>query len=283
MAAVKFSNTPSWKNLTSSQFSRPTLPPWRRTISSSSWPMSPVGSQPSMARTRIVRSPLDDEAGVRLLRLRVDQRVGPRRDAERVVVRLRGADAVDAIGERRLRGDGEDELHRLLLQHARGAARRVALDAAAVGVGRRVGDAGDLERAAVDPHAVVVAVRQRHGAVRHDGVELVAGGEAAREVAHDQPPPSTQSRSGCRRRVLADRRHGLLAPGDVVQVALRHAVAGRGRVAVGVDEAGQQHAALQVDLARRRAAVRHRLHGCRRRRRCGRRRRPPPTPAGGRR
>ena len=159
----------------------------------------------------------------------------------------------------------------------------VALDAAAVGVGRRVGDAGDLERAAVHPHAVVVAVRQRHGPVRHDGVELLAGGEAAREVAHVPAAAEHPVAVGMLRGVRADRRHGLRAPGDVVEVALRHAVAGHRRVAVGVEEAGQQHAALQVDRARRRAALGIDLDDCRRRRRCGRPRRPPPRPAGGRR
>ena len=111
------------------------------------------------------------------------------------------------------------------------------------------------ERAAVDPHAVVVAVRQRHRPVGHDRVELLAGGEAAREVAHRPAAAEHPVAVGMLPAYSPIAVAVCVAPGDVVQVALRHAVAGHRRVAVGVEEAGQQHAALQVDLARRRAAL----------------------------
>ena len=120
-----------------------------------------------------------------------------------------------------------------------GAPCGVALDAAAGRVGRRRGDAGQLERPRVDPRAVVVAVREHRRPVGHDGVERRRGGRCRRG---SRPSTSrrrrTQSRSGCAARY---RRSGAGLVGAVaaLEVALGRAVPAHAEVAVGVHEAGQ--------------------------------------------
>ena len=85
------------------------------------------------------------------------------------------------------------------------------------------------------------------GRSEHDRVELLAGGEAAREVAHRPAAAEHPVAVGVAAGVGADRGAGLRAPRDVVQGALGHAVTRLGGVAVGVEKPGSEHAALQVD------------------------------------
>ncbi len=141
------------------------------------------------------------------------------------------------------------------LQHPGGAPRVVAFDPATLGVGSGIGDADQLQRAAVDPHAVVVAVDQGSRAIGHQFVQLLAGGEAAGEIAHRPAAAENPFLIGMTAGVGGDRQAGLLASLDLLQRALRHAVPGLGRVGVGVLKTGQEHPALHVDHAGAGAAV----------------------------
>jgi hypothetical protein len=75
------------------------------------------------------------------------------------------------------------------VEHADRAPRLVALDAPVGGVGRGRVDAGELERGGGDPRGVVVAVREERGSVPAGGVEVLGGGESAREGLHRPPAP----------------------------------------------------------------------------------------------
>ena len=115
----------------------------------------------------------------------------------------------------------------------------VALDAAVRRVGRLPGDAGDLERAAADPGAVVVTVGQEDRTSRDDGVQVdgqrVAVGERRHRPAAAEDPLVVRPPVG----VGADRREVLLAGRVLGQVAAQSLQPALDRVDVGVGEAGR--------------------------------------------
>ena len=140
IAAVRFSTTPSWKNLTLPHASRPTVP--------LAAPLDELGElllapsrlpleRPAHAQAELARA---GELLVGALPLGVDEGVLAGGDPEPVVVGLAGPDARDPLGVGGGGGAVEHEVHRLLLQRPERRAVRVALDPPAGGVGRRGGD-----------------------------------------------------------------------------------------------------------------------------------------------
>ena len=123
---------------------------------------------------------------VSLHRLRGHPGVLPAGDAERVQVPLRLEDAFLPAGPVRCRHQpGLVVVRRALVQGpGRLTGRGVALDPAVGRVGGVAVDAGDLERLAVDPGAVHVAVHQEDRPVGDDRVEVLLARRAAGKVLH---------------------------------------------------------------------------------------------------
>ena len=137
----------------------------------------------------------------------------------------------------------------------------IALDPPAERVGRVAADPGQLQRSGVRPRAVVVAVGQDHGPVGDGRVQLLAGGDPAREVAHRPAAAQDPLAVGVGCGVLADAPQVLLRPAALREVAERALVSAHRQVAVRVLEAGQHHAALDVDDPRARPGQLRDLRG----------------------
>ena len=105
-------------------------------------------------------------------RLRLDPRVLPGGDPERVVLLLRAEDRPLPLlvggGRQQLHDDG----HRVLVQRPLRLAGLEALDPPARWVGRLARDAGGRERDRVHPGAVAVAVVEERRPVGNDGVQV---------------------------------------------------------------------------------------------------------------
>ncbi len=170
--------------------------------------------------------------------VRLDDRVLPVRDPEPVKVRLALEQALLHLHRRRR---GDEAGHQVLGAFVEGAERRavgVAGDPAVVRVGRVRGDARQLQRAAVHPPVVPVAVGQEHRAIRDGPVEVLAPREPARKVG-ERPAAAQDPRDlGVRRGVGRDPAHVVVDPLAVEQVAVDAVDAGRDRVDVGVPEPG---------------------------------------------
>jgi hypothetical protein len=152
-----------------------------------------------------------------------------------------------------------EERHRPLMQGSGCRPGRVALDAAVGGVGCACRDAGDLERAGVHPHAVMVSVTQRDGPVGHHAVEGLGHRRAAREERHRPPGAEDPGLVGMGVRVLRDDAQAVLSVESAGQVALQQLDTGLHGVDVRVLEARQQHPAAQIDdLGHRARHVRER-------------------------
>ena len=124
-------------------------------------------------------------------------------------------------------------------------------------VGRRGGDAGQLQGPRAHPGPVAVAVLEEDGAAGDGGVQVCAGRSAAGEGRH--PPAATDDPRlvGVGRRIGADPVEIRLAvPREVVQIARQDGPSPDRRVHVSVLEAGQQRPALEVDDTRGRTGER---------------------------
>ena len=197
---------------------------------------SPRGGRVAVGQARVLH------AGVA-----ADDRVLPGGDAERVQVALPLEQPASVVLRADVRREHRDQRHRALVQGAGRAAVGVALDAAVGGVGGRGVDPGELEGPAVDPGAVVVAVGQERRPVRDDPVEVGGGGGAAREGRHRPAAAEDPGPVGVRGGVRRDRGEVVLAGRALGQVAADPLQPALHRVHVGVDEAGRQQAAGQVD------------------------------------
>ncbi len=184
---------------------------------------------------------------------------------------LAGEQAAVVVLGRRLRREPRHDRHRALVQGAGGAPVGVPLEAAVRRVGGLPGDPRQLERPAVDPGPVVVAVGQEHRPVRHDGVQLGGGRHPARERRHRPAAPEDPREVGVGLGIGPDGREVVRAPGVLGQVApgaLQPALHG---VHVGVHEAGREQATGEIDdrpppghlhvADRRDPAVLHEDHG----------------------
>ena len=92
-----------------------------------------------------------------------------------------------------------------------------------------------------------VPVRQEHGAVRNDRVQIVLRRASAWEHVHGPPAPEDPPLVGVGFGVRGDRRQVTGLRIQIVQVALEHVDAGGHRMDVRVLEAGEEHPAGQVD------------------------------------
>jgi hypothetical protein len=178
---------------------------------------------------------------------RVHDRVLPGGDAERMQIRLPLQHAGLDVRRRRVRSEPTHQIHRPLVQRARGLAAIVALDPAVGRVCRVTGHAGHLQRCGVHPPTVPVAIGQEHGAVRRDLVERVLGRRATGEHVHRPPAAEDPRRIGVGVRVRHDRREVVRLGVQVVQITLQHVESAGDRMHVRVLEAGQQHPAVEVD------------------------------------
>jgi hypothetical protein len=118
----------------------------------------------------------------------------------------------------------------------------VAFDPAVVRVGGVPTDAADLQRPAVHPRAVHVAVEKEDRAVRDDGVEVLLAGRPAPEVLHGPAAAEHPRLVRVGRRIRGDRVEVGLPPDQVVQPDPQPVAAGERRVDVAVLEAGQDQA-----------------------------------------
>ena len=118
-------------------------------------------------------------------------RVLPGRDPEGVQVSLALEQSLVHLVGRRFGCETADEVCGALVQRAARLAARVALDPAVGRIGRLRCDPGQLQRPAVHPRAMAVAVRQEHDAVGHDRIEEVLGRDR-----HPGTRPSTSRRPG---------------------------------------------------------------------------------------
>ena len=170
-------------------------------------------------------------------------------------VRLAQAQRLLDIGRRVVGLEPLDEVHRAFVERAAGGAVGVALDAAVGGIAGVGRHAAELEGAGVDPRAVAVAIGQEDRTVRHDGVEVLAAGRAAREVVHvpAAAPDPRLVRMACG--VLGDDREVGLAPAGAVELAAQAGEAAVHRVDVGILEPGRDGPAAKLDDARRRTDV----------------------------
>ena len=140
-----------------------------------------------------------------------------------------------------------DQVLRAFLEHADRAAVRGPLDPAVCRVEGVAGDPGELERFAVDPGAVAVAVRQVDRAVRGDLVQRRGCRDTAGERLHRPAAAGDPAVAGVALDVVADDREVLRQRDRAGQVAPAQLIACENRMHVRVDEARQQRAAGQVD------------------------------------
>ena len=149
----------------------------------------------------------------------------------------------------RLRGrrdESLDEVLRALVEGARAASRPASRAIRpSCGIGRVRGDAGELERAAVDPGVVPVLVGQEHRPIGDDPVEILPARQPAREVGEIPAAAEDPRRVRVGRGVGRDALQVLVEPARVVQVALEVLDARRDRVDVGVPEARRDRAAAE--------------------------------------
>ena len=172
---------------------------------------------------------------------------------------------LDRIAQRFLAlGSGHRGLHlgyqlsRAFLQAADGrAGLGIAIDAPIRRIRRLVGDARDLERLRVDPSGVAVRAREVDGAVGDDRVEQFAFRHAARpECGHQPAAAGDPGLLRVRIRVFLDRGDVLVGGSQAVEIAGIGLEAGADRMDVRILKPRQQHAAFQIDDARRRPDVR---------------------------
>ena len=191
-----------------------------------------------------------------------DDRVLPAGDAERVQVGLPLHQGRVVLLPRRARQQARDQRGRPLVQRAARPPVRVPLDASVGGVGGPAVDAGELDRARVDPRAVVVAVGQVDGPVRHHRVEV--GGQRGPAGERRHRPPSADDPRQVRAvgGVLPDGPEVVLAGLPPREVAAQPLETTLDRMDVGVDEARHDQAAGHVDhLGSGGPVARHRPHG----------------------
>ena len=194
-------------------------------------------------------APLGDGAVAGQRHGAVDARVLPRGDAQRVERLLCPEDAGLPLLGGRLREEAPDEVLRLLVQRPLRLAGGVALDPATRGIRGLAGDAGELERPAVDPGAVAVAVLEERRPVGEDRVEVGSARRSPLEGV-DRPARALDPRElRVLGRVAGDRLQACLPAVGVVEDALQQLDAALGRMAVGVLEAGKHRAALELEDA----------------------------------
>ena len=168
------------------------------------------------------------------------RRLGERRGERRVVLRVReGRD----LGAHQRHGGVLEDAGRL-------AGRRVADDLAPGRVGGLLGDAGERQRARVgEAHVAVEPVEEdRH--VAGGGVDPVAAGE--RRAGPDLVVPGAEVEPAPRRHLRgrrADPSRELLGRRRVAQVETEQREAAGDEVGVGVDEAGHDAAAAEIEHA----------------------------------
>ena len=137
--------------------------------------------------------------------------------------------------------------HRALVEHP---GRRPGLVALDVAVGRVVGargDAGELQRPATDPHAVVVAVGERDRTTGHDLVELGGGRQAAGERRHRPAAALDPVEVGVGAGVVGDVAEvGAALERQAAQVAPEPLEPALHRVDVRVGEAREEQPAIEV-------------------------------------
>ncbi len=252
MPAVKFSQTPSCMIFTLVAANRPDVPRARSATRSSICSRPRARSHHRAPTTRAVSAPSAPARryASKLFECsdRLHDRVLPRRDAERVQVRL--ARAAAPRPSRPRSGGGArslDEAHRALVQRAGGLALGVALDPTVGGIGRVAGDPSRLQRAGVHPGAVAVAVRQEDRPIGHQPVEHVLRRRAAGEHVHRPAAAEDPRHVGVRGGVLGDQPLVVGQRARVVERALEQVEAAGHRVHVRVLEPGEQHPAAEVD------------------------------------
>ena len=249
---MRFSTTPSWKNLT--------LPHREPADGAAAPALDELGdlllaaADVPLERAAHAQPKLAGAGQLLVggLPAGIDKGVLAGGDPEPVVVRDTGPDSGHAIGVRRSRRTVEDEVHGLLLERPHGRAVLVALDPAAGRIGRRRRDPGRRERPRVDPDPVVVAVREHGRAVRHDGVERRRRRRAAGEVAHRPAAADDPLPVGVGVAVDGDTAQVLVGAAAALEAAQRRRVAARPEMAVRVLESGEHHPAVEVDDPRRR-------------------------------
>ena len=140
-----------------------------------------------------------------------------------------------------------DEIHRVVDQDARRlAGRRIPQDLAALGVGRRPRDAGDLERLRVHDDGVPVHALQDHGAVANDGVEILPRREHGRLPLRFDPVRADDPRRPVRRSALGEPLLHRLDALDAREIEAELALADVGEVGVGIREAREHRLAREV-------------------------------------
>lgn len=167
----------------------------------------------------------------------------------------RGGEGAVEVGIRRLRDAPSNEIHRLVHEHTRRHALRVAFLPPAVGVGH-AGEAveapGGAQRGGVGPRGVAVDAGEVDGAIRECGVEVGAGRKRVRAVGGGGPvvliPPAPDdprpNRTSGGERLETSDNVGLRGRPDEVGGERRHRKAHQ--VAVRVDQAGHNGCATQV-------------------------------------
>ena len=141
------------------------------------------------------------------------------------------------------------------MQRARWCPVRVALDPAVFRIGRVAVDPGELERPAVDPGGMAVAVREDGRPIGDDPIEVLAARRAVLEIGHVPAAADDPWEIRVRRGVGSDRRQDAVPAARLANVALELIDPAADRMDVGVLEAGQEEPARQVDDPRLRADV----------------------------
>src|SRR5215211_3717090 len=133
----------------------------------------------------------------------------------RLRVQQRGRQLLDG----RSRDEIGHELHRPLVERSAGFSAVVAFDAPVARVRSVAIDARELERAAVHPRAVTVAINQEDRSVRYDLVEHGALWRSARESVHPPSGAFDPFRVGVLARVTGDRLLVSVFSKDLVKIA----------------------------------------------------------------
>ncbi len=189
----------------------------------------------------------------------LDARVLPGSDPERVEHGLGVQDARLPLLGRCRREQVADERCRVLVERPLRLASSVALDAPAGRIRRLPRDSRELERAAVDPHPVAVAVVEERGPVGQDRVEVHATRGAVLEGVDRPACAGDPLELGMVGRIAGDRfQAGLARVGVVERAEPRFDPAVR-RMAVRVLEAWEDRAAFQLEHVRLPADVCRRL------------------------
>jgi hypothetical protein len=186
---------------------------------------------------------------VPLARVAADDGVLPAGDAQGQQVVLGGGEPGVHVLVGSLRQQPGHQVRGALLERAGRLAAGVALDPAVGGIGGRGVDAGQPQRGGVDPGAVPVPVGEERGPAAGHGVQRLAAGQAAGEGFHRPPAPGDPVQVRVGPGVPVDDGQVVRGGHAVPQVAAAQLAARVHRVHVGVDEAGQQRPAAQVDQA----------------------------------